>query len=86
MQTQTMKMMYGVIADALKDVGKLGERHPQDYLNFFCLGNRETITDYESKNPPTNPPPAESKQVSEIINRTASMCYRHEMRCLLHLF
>lgn len=61
-----MKMMYGVIAAALKDVGKLGERHPRDYLNFFCLGNRETMSESEKKNPPANPPDPNSKHVSEF--------------------
>ncbi|KAG0586511.1 hypothetical protein KC19_2G096500 [Ceratodon purpureus] len=75
-QTQTMKMMYGVIADALKDVGKLGERHPRDYLNFYCLGNRETVTDYEKKNPPPNPPAAESKPAAVQKSRRF-MIYVH---------
>jgi len=69
MQTQTMKMMYGVVADALKEVGKLGERHPRDYLNFYCLGNRETMTEIEKKNPATNPPDPNSKHVSVYNSR-----------------
>lgn len=66
MQTQTMKMMYGVIADALRAVGKLGEQHPRDYLNFYCLGNRETVKQAEIDNPPPSPPAANSKHVSEF--------------------
>lgn len=38
-QGQTMQMMYETIAQELKSMG-LNE-HPQDYLNFYCLGNRE---------------------------------------------
>ena len=38
-QTHTIRMMYGLIGDALKAKGSPG--HPRDYLNFFCLGNRE---------------------------------------------
>ncbi|XP_052732026.1 phospholipase D delta isoform X1 [Vigna angularis] len=40
-QAQTMQMMYNVIARELK-VMEL-DHHPQDYLNFYCLGNREPL-------------------------------------------
>ena len=33
--------MYEIIYKALKEVGLDGKYEPQDYLNFFCLGNRE---------------------------------------------
>ncbi|XP_076881215.1 phospholipase D alpha 4-like [Bidens hawaiensis] len=36
---ETMKMMYGLIGEAIKDSGE--NWHPKDYLNFFCLANRE---------------------------------------------
>ncbi|XP_062194039.1 phospholipase D delta-like [Phragmites australis] len=39
-QAQTMEMMYRIIADELKAMN-IEDMHPQDYLNFFCLGNRE---------------------------------------------
>ncbi|KAG8061724.1 hypothetical protein GUJ93_ZPchr0003g17345 [Zizania palustris] len=39
-QGQTMSMMYRITADALQTQGLL-EAHPQDYLNFYCLGKRE---------------------------------------------
>ncbi|KAL6636546.1 hypothetical protein ACP70R_024118 [Stipagrostis hirtigluma subsp. patula] len=39
-QGQTMSMMYKIVADALQSQGLL-EAHPQDYLNFYCLGKRE---------------------------------------------
>lgn len=35
-----MQMMYGIIARELKYTN-LNNSHPQDYLNFYCLGNRE---------------------------------------------
>lgn len=35
-----MKMMYKIIALELKSANSI-EAHPQDYLNFYCLGNRE---------------------------------------------
>ena len=37
-----MQMMYEVIYKALEEVGLEKQYEPQDYLNFFCLGNRET--------------------------------------------
>ncbi|KAK0604153.1 hypothetical protein LWI29_012591 [Acer saccharum] len=40
-QSQTMQMMYSVVAQALKDMQM--NSHPQEYLNFYCLGNREEI-------------------------------------------
>ncbi|KAG6396999.1 hypothetical protein SASPL_143160 [Salvia splendens] len=41
-QYNTMQMMYETIYKALQEVGMENEYEPQDYLNFFCLGNRET--------------------------------------------
>uniref|UniRef100_A0ACD5ZBH1 Uncharacterized protein n=1 Tax=Avena sativa TaxID=4498 RepID=A0ACD5ZBH1_AVESA len=38
-QAQTMMTMYEVVADAIAASGAAA--HPQDYLNFYCLGNRE---------------------------------------------
>jgi len=40
-QWNTMTMMYQKIAEALQSKG-LNE-HPKSYLNFYCLGNRETV-------------------------------------------
>jgi len=37
----TMQIMYEIIYKAMKEVGLDGTYEPQDYLNFFCLGNRE---------------------------------------------
>ncbi|KAI8549394.1 hypothetical protein RHMOL_Rhmol06G0021500 [Rhododendron molle] len=39
-QGQTMQMMYEIIAHELKAMN-LDNAHPKDYLNFYCLGNRE---------------------------------------------
>ncbi|KAL5201158.1 hypothetical protein ABZP36_035512 [Zizania latifolia] len=39
-QAQTMEMMYRIIAQELK-ANNIENAHPQDYLNFYCLGNRE---------------------------------------------
>lgn len=38
-----MQMMYGTIYKALVEVGLEDAFSPQDYLNFFCLGNREAV-------------------------------------------
>lgn len=40
-QHKTMQMMYEMIYNALKEAGLENKYEPQDYLNFFCLGNRE---------------------------------------------
>lgn len=40
-QRKTMEMMYDTIYKALKEAGLDNQYEPQDYLNFFCLGNRE---------------------------------------------
>ncbi|KAI7748607.1 hypothetical protein M8C21_012407, partial [Ambrosia artemisiifolia] len=42
-QNKTMQMMYQTIYKALVEVGLEEAFSPQDYLNFFCLGNREAI-------------------------------------------
>lgn len=44
LQGQTMQMMYEVVAKELKAM-KVENAHPQDYLNFYCLGNREKLPD-----------------------------------------
>ncbi|KAJ6426678.1 hypothetical protein OIU84_022300 [Salix udensis] len=42
-QHKTMQMMYETIYKALVEVGLENTYEPQDYLNFFCLGNREAL-------------------------------------------
>lgn len=41
-QFQTMQMMYQLIAEELKSA-QMEDAHPTDYLNFYCLGNRENL-------------------------------------------
>ncbi|PKA53093.1 Phospholipase D beta 1 [Apostasia shenzhenica] len=48
-QKKTMQMMYETIYRALKEVGLEDVYEPLDYLNFFCLGNREAM-DLNSQN------------------------------------
>jgi phospholipase D1/2 len=72
-QTQTMKMMYRLIGDTLKDCG-LSHRKPTDYLNFYCLGNRETKKPGEYE--PPKPPAPNSNQGKSQKNRRM-MIYVH---------
>ncbi|KAL8466830.1 hypothetical protein ACS0TY_035772 [Phlomoides rotata] len=46
-QGQTMQMMYEIIAQEIK-AAQLKNAHPTDYLNFYCLGNREECLEEES--------------------------------------
>ncbi|XP_047322426.1 phospholipase D delta-like [Impatiens glandulifera] len=46
-QAQTMQMMYDIIAKELKSMD-VDDAHPQDYLNFYCLGKREEPPDENS--------------------------------------
>ncbi|CAH1415586.1 unnamed protein product [Lactuca virosa] len=46
-QNKTMQMMYEVIYKALQEVGLDNLYEPQDYLNFFCLGTRESSNGVE---------------------------------------
>lgn len=38
-----MQTMYSVVAKALEDMQMKAK--PEDYLNFYCLGNREELPD-----------------------------------------
>ncbi|GJU01547.1 phospholipase D gamma 1-like protein [Tanacetum coccineum] len=57
-QNKTMQMMYQTIYNALVEVGLEEAFSPQDYLNFFCLGNREAIdtNDTSPNHTPENTP------------------------------
>ena len=64
--------MYGIIYKALKDTGLNGSYDPQDYLNFFCLGNREAVENanaFADAFSPTNPQVSENQglQAAEIL-------------------
>ncbi|CAN8321362.1 unnamed protein product [Cochlearia groenlandica] len=50
-QQKTMQMMYETIHKALVEVGIDDKYEPQDFLNFFCLGTRETNSNDEIKDP-----------------------------------
>ena len=53
-----MEMMYRVIAQELKTMN-IENANLQDYLNFFCLGNREE--------PSTNDSPESEKSTSAAV-------------------
>ncbi|XP_073139972.1 phospholipase D delta-like [Henckelia pumila] len=48
-QGQTMQMMYEIIAREIKSA-ELENARPTDYLNFYCLGNRDELTDESNAN------------------------------------
>ncbi|XP_020535466.1 phospholipase D delta [Jatropha curcas] len=63
-QGQTMQMMYELIANELKSMN-LQDSHPREYLNFYCLGNREELpkdlTDLSDKSPSSGEAAASQK-------------------------
>ncbi|XP_031262656.1 phospholipase D delta-like [Pistacia vera] len=65
-QSQTMQMMYSVVAQALKDMQR--NAHPQDYLNFYCLGKREENLDVSTNS---------GEKVSESQKHKRFMVYVH---------
>ena len=79
-QTRTIRMMYGLIGDALKAQGS--PDHPQDYLNFFCLGNREAK--YVTAPPAKEKAPLGSFAAARIA--VACICRLIELwsACLMH--
>ena len=62
LQHKTMQMMYETIYKALEEVGLEEAFTPQDYLNFFCLGNREAVDGSETPGT-TSPTAANTPQV-----------------------
>ncbi|XP_020080873.1 phospholipase D delta-like [Ananas comosus] len=64
-----MQMMYEVIGQELKSM-KLENAHPQDYLNFYCLGNREELPSDISENydhPTENSPVALARKYRRFM-------------------
>lgn len=73
-QGQTMQMMYEIIARELKFM-KLYDSHPQDYLNFYCLGNREKFATEVSS--PNSSPSGNGDTVSASQKFQRFMIYVH---------
>ncbi|XP_038982403.1 phospholipase D alpha 1-like [Phoenix dactylifera] len=64
----TMEMMYGIVARAIEEAGLGGKAHPCDYLNFFCLGNREVRYPGEYI-PPERPEPGSDYWKAQVNRR-----------------
>lgn len=58
-----MQMMYDIVARELKSM-QLADSTPQDYLNFYCLGNREQNFDKNS-----------NADAAMVITSTLTMLY-----------
>uniref|UniRef100_A0A7N2RDQ2 phospholipase D n=1 Tax=Quercus lobata TaxID=97700 RepID=A0A7N2RDQ2_QUELO len=69
-QGQTMQMMYDIIAQELKSIN-IENSHPEDYLNFYCLGNREELPKEVSV------PPDQSSQNRLIYGYRMSLWAEH---------
>ncbi|EXB93484.1 Phospholipase D delta [Morus notabilis] len=78
-QGQTMAMMYHVVAEAIKKEGLSDEYHPQDYLNFFCLGKREASSSHQtcSSSSHTNLQPTENRALASVQKLRRFMIYVH---------
>jgi phospholipase D1/2 len=75
-QAQTMEMMYRIIADELKAMDNK-DMHPEDYLNFFCLGNREE--------PPSNGIPESEKSTDKSAAVICCFIFSLIQKCLGYL-
>ncbi|KAF8379386.1 hypothetical protein HHK36_028820 [Tetracentron sinense] len=74
-QNKTMQMMYETIYKALEEVGLEKTYVPQDYLNFFCLGNREALDGNET---PYVGKPSTAKTPQELTRKSRRfMIYVH---------
>ncbi|KAI6690820.1 hypothetical protein NL676_027648 [Syzygium grande] len=72
-QRQTMQLMYEIIAKELNTMG-LENAHPCDYLNFYCLGNREELPKELSEQ---NQPPSDGVKISASQKFQRFMIYVH---------
>ncbi|KAK7399686.1 hypothetical protein VNO78_10875 [Psophocarpus tetragonolobus] len=72
-QGQTMSMMYKIIGDALEKAGVSDKYHPQDYLSFYCLGNREP----HATNISSTPSPSENRGLVSVKKFRRFMIYVH---------
>ncbi|KAL4582777.1 hypothetical protein LXL04_007336 [Taraxacum kok-saghyz] len=67
-QSQSMQTMYSLVAREIKAMQL--DAHPEDYLNFFCLGNREEL-------PPDMTPPSADEKMSDSQKYKRFMIYVH---------
>lgn len=73
LQHKTMQMMYETIHKALVEVGLEDAFSPQDFLNFFCLGNRESSNGTET--PATENPQAANPNTPQACTNIPSPCF-----------
>ncbi|CAN4125181.1 unnamed protein product [Withania somnifera] len=66
-QHKTIQMMYETIYKTLVEVGLEDAFSPQDYLNFFCLGNRETDAEENENSGAANTPQALSRKYRRFM-------------------
>ncbi|XP_009627346.1 phospholipase D gamma 1-like [Nicotiana tabacum] len=66
-QHKTMQMMYETIYKCLVEVGLEDAFSPQDYLNFFCLGNREADEGENENAGAANTPQALSRKYRRFM-------------------
>lgn len=76
-----MQMMYDVVAKELKSM-ELKDSHPLDYLNFYCLGNREGVTKEMSKEAGSTPANAET--VISMLNLVSAGLVYCAFKLMLH--
>ncbi|CAI9265298.1 unnamed protein product [Lactuca saligna] len=67
-QSQSMQTMYTIVAREIKAMQL--DAHPQDYLNFYCLGKREEL-------PPGMPQSSPDEKVSNSQTFKRFMIYVH---------
>lgn len=68
-----MQMMYETIYKALVEAGLEDAFIPQDFLNFFCLGNREVADTYDPT-PSQGAASSNSPQV-QILNAETTLLF-----------
>ncbi|XP_010244835.1 PREDICTED: phospholipase D delta-like isoform X2 [Nelumbo nucifera] len=72
-QGQTIDMMYRIVGQALDNAGLSNKCHPQDFLNFYCLGKREPGSPDRSSQ--TNPSENNAQGLAQKFHRF--MIYVH---------
>ncbi|KAK7359099.1 hypothetical protein VNO77_01045 [Canavalia gladiata] len=72
-QGQTMSMMYTIVADALEKAGLSKQYHPQDYLNFYCLGKKEP----QASETPSTSQSSENRALVSVRKFRRFMIYVH---------
>lgn len=73
-----MSMMYQIIGQAINKAGLADTHHPQDYLNFYCLGKREISS--------TGSPPqtSNSSENRALVWHFPSFVNKLTIKCSLH--